>query len=526
MCYNVLDKKTAQERIGDTYRMEKAENLQARYRYADITEQIKRANRFLTIGVRVYFIWILIITWVATVRGIRSGVFSAAVTAVILLFSIAESMDYRRNNSSTRSKYIATTGLFIVSTLMAFGFNNYYVRFMAVTPFIGTIIYYDRKFSAVTGIAFSLMNIVSNVVKIGIQNSYTGELRVEQICATLAICIMFLIIYLTSLIGRRFNQDTIGSLKEEHELQKQLLEDVLEVADEVRTETKDAMEIVNELYSSTEMTNSAMKDISESMHQTAENIQTQTLMTHNIQDSIGEIVKHSDNMVGTAKKSEERNSQSLAVIENLKSHSEIINGTNSDVSDSMRKLQERMDAVRNIAATIFSISSQTNLLALNASIESARAGEAGRGFAVVAEEIRQLAEKTRFETENIAAIVRELSDDAQNAADAVEKSVKAVAAQDELIGQVSASFEGMNENVSSLVEDVGEIDRMLSELSDANNQIVDNIMQLSAASEEVTALAAQTERLSTENLGSAQHTKELLNSVLQVSHQLDQYISR
>ena len=174
-------------------------------------------------------------------------------------------------------------------------------------------------------------------------------------------------------------------------------------------------------------------------------------------------------------------------MDDLKKQSAVIAQTNSEVASSMRELQDRTSAVKSIADTIFSISSQTNLLALNASIESARAGEAGRGFAVVADEIRQLAEKTRQETENIANILEQLSENAQTAADAVERSVTAAGAQDEMIAQASESFGAMNQNVNELVTDIGEIDTMLNNLSKANNQIVENIMQLSATTEEVTA---------------------------------------
>lgn len=502
------------------------EETEKKYLYADKMEQISRGNHFLTIGCRVYYIWLLLIVWVATFHRIRSVGFSVAITAAIVIFSILESMDYRKNNASLKSKYIATVGLFVVSALMAFGFNNYYVRFMAVTPFIGTIVYYDRKFSRMTGIIFSLLNIASNVVKIGILNQFSGEDVVEQMCATLAICIMFLIIYISAKIGWEFNYDTIHSLEEEKKQQQNMLEDVLKVAGKVRTGTQDAMEIVNELHASTEVAHGAMKDISDSMQSTAENIQGQTEMTRNIQESIGQTLSHSESMVKTAKKSEELNQKSMAVMNDLKKQSKVIAETNLEVTNTMQRLYEKVDEVKDIAATIFSISSQTNMLALNASIESARAGAAGRGFAVVADQIRQLAEKTRMETENISTILRALTKEAQNAAEAVAKSSEAAREQDSMIGQASESFGSMNENVNSLIEDVTEIDEMLLQLSEANNQIVDNIMQLSAAAEEVTASSSQAENLSSQNLGNADNTKRLLDGVLEVSHQLDLYIEK
>lgn len=181
--------------------------------------------------------------------------------------------------------------------------------------------------------------------------------------------------------------------------------------------------------------------------------------------------------------------------------------------------------MKGIAETIFAISSQIQSAGTERLLESARAGEAGRGFAVVADEIRQLAEKTRQETENIAKILTELSDNATAAAGAVERSVAAAGAQDEMISVASDSIGEMNENVNRLIGDIGEIDNMLSSLSKANNQIVENIMHLSATTEEVTASSVQAADLSVQNLDNAENTKDLLNNVLDVSYQLDKYIN-
>ena len=192
----------------------------------------------------------------------------------------------------------------------------------------------------------------------------------------------------------------------------------------------------------------------------------------------------------------------------------------------MEQLQEKVDKVASIAKMILKISNETTILSLNASVESARAGEAGRGFAVVADEIRQLAEKTREETEHIATILGELSDNAEMAAGAVAKSVEAAEAQDGLITQASDSFTEVNSNVGQLISDIGEIDHMLTDLSEANNQIVDNIMHLSATTEEVTASSTQAAELSVQNLNNAEQAKILLDGVITTSHELDKYTKK
>ena len=499
-------------------------NEEKDFRYADRGEQLRRTNRFMALGYIVFYLVVLMVVWIAHIRGFRTVGYCSMVTVLVIASCSTSILLLKKDPSSERIRYIAFIGLMLMTFLVAWAFNSYYLRFMAAVPLVGCILFFDKKFAIITGVSFTALNLVVNILKGFVLQMYDLNENMDQLSATLTIAVMILLIFITTRLGEMFNRHTIESLQQEQAHQKEILDSVINVAEQVRRGTENAMDIMNVLNESTEVVNGAMSEISGSAQGTAESIQTQTTMTQSIQDSIEVTLARSENMVKVAKQSGELNEKSLDIMNHLKRQSEVISETNEEVSTSMRMLQERTSAVKSITDTIFSISNQTNLLALNASIESARAGEAGRGFAVVADEIRQLAEKTKAETENIAHILEELSVNAANAAQAVVKSADAANAQDEMIGDALSSFAEMNSNVNQLISDIGDIDSMLSNLSEANNHIVENIMHLSATTEQVTASSVQAAELSVQNLDNAEQAKGLLDSVLDVSHELDKYI--
>lgn len=500
------------------------ENERPRFLYASKEEQQKRANRFLTVGFIVFYVFVIAIVVASCLQGIRTVGYTVMLSVIVLVFILFTVILYLRNKADTKIRYIATIGLLLVSFLISVAFDSYFIRFMAAIPFVGCVTFYDKKFSMFSLISVCGVNICTTAMKIS-NGGYPDGSAMDQALATFSICLLMVLTYLTASIIEQFIRDSIGSLEEKEEAQAKMLDDVIAVVGDVRKGTEHVMEIVKELNDSTNVVNGAMKDISDSTQSTAENIQTQTEMTQSIQDSLGQTLERAEKMVEVARESGELNEKSFRLMGDLKKQSEVIAQTNSEVAESMQTLQERTDAVKSIADTIFSISSQTNLLALNASIESARAGEAGRGFAVVADEIRQLAEKTRQETEHIANILEELSNNAQAAAGTVARSVTAAGAQDEMISKASESIGEMNGNVSQLVSNIDEIDGMLSSLAESNNQIVENIMHLSATTEEVTASSVHAAELSMKNLENADNAKNLLGGVMEVSYQLDKYIN-
>lgn len=494
------------------------------YRYADKTEQLIRANRFLTMGYTVYYLAMLVIIWISFFRGVRSAGYSVMLTILIMIAAAVAPAINKFRPTSQKLRYFALPGLLFVSFLMTFAFDESFVLFLGAFPLVGCILFFDKKFIATSGTIYGALLFLVTIFR-ATQGKFADSTELANwIFAVACVYLLIILIYMTTKVSKVFNHDTLHNSMQEQRKQKAIMDDVILVADEVRRGTESVMNIVNDLNESSEIVNGAMRDISDSTQSTAENIQMQTTMTQNIQDSIEQTIESSENMVRVAKQSSELNNQSLAIMEQLKKQSDVISNTNSEVAKAMRELQERTDAVKSIADTIFSISSQTNLLALNASIESARAGEAGRGFAVVADEIRQLAEKTRQETESIASISTELSNTAEVAANAVKDSVDATAEQEQMIAKASESFGEMNSNVNELISEIESIDVMLNQLSAANNQIVDNITNLSATTEEVTASSAQAADMTIENLDNAENAKNQLNNVLDVSHQLDKYM--
>lgn len=493
------------------------------YRYADKKEQIIRANRFLVTVYIIFYGIVMLLVWLSMLRGIQKLGFSALVTVLALVAEVPLIIGRRIWPDSQRLRYIASLGLYVIAGIMSYAYGQDFIRFLGALPLIVCVLFYDRKYAWTASLGYIAVITVTVILQVA-SGKAAGYEAVDTVVALLIMVIMLLFTCMMTRVAYQFNHDTLHSQQQEQRKQKAMLDDVIAVAGEIRQGTENAMGIVSDLNSSTEIVNGAMRDISSSTQNTAENIQAQTTMTQSIQDSIEQTISFSQNMVNVAKQSGELNRQSLEIMNSLKNQSRVIADTNAGVEASMKALQERTTAVKSIADTIFSISSQTNLLALNASIESARAGEAGRGFAVVADEIRDLAEKTRSETENIASILEELSENANDAADAVHSSIDAVNAQDTMIEQASDSFATMNDNVNSLISEIENIDSMLGSLSDSNNQIVDHISNLSATTEEVTASSAQAADLSVENLDNAENAKKQLDSVLTVSHKLDKYI--
>jgi methyl-accepting chemotaxis protein len=123
----------------------------------------------------------------------------------------------------------------------------------------------------------------------------------------------------------------------------------------------------------------------------------------------------------------------------------------------IKSLGDRSLEISEIINVINDITEQTNLLALNAAIEAARAGEAGRGFAVVADEVRKLAEHSRSATKDIAALIKAIQAETNEAVVVMEDGTKEVESGAQLADQAGRALDAISSVVRQSAELVQEI---------------------------------------------------------------------
>lgn len=230
-------------------------------------------------------------------------------------------------------------------------------------------------------------------------------------------------------------------------------------------------EFTSAAVSSLEQMRAKIESMSQSLHETQDNITTTTTSSDD----------------------------GLLSIEKTQTQIELISNQVNQAVEQIRKLEQKSKEISGITSVISEISEQTNLLALNAAIEAARAGDSGRGFAVVADEVRTLAQRTGEATEQIEHMLIEVQKESEESVCVMEQTLpkiesgsasgqesgdalKRIASQahdslSKVKHVVEASKEQMNQ-ISKLTDSTAEINAMAQDIIkelESNNQSVDEL---------------------------------------------------
>ena len=178
----------------------------------------------------------------------------------------------------------------------------------------------------------------------------------------------------------------------------------------------------------------------------------------------------------------------------------------------IKSLGDRSLEISEIINVINDITEQTNLLALNAAIEAARAGDAGRGFAVVADEVRKLAEHSRSATKDIAALIKAIQAETNEAVVVMEEGTKEVEVGAGLADQAGKALEA----ISSVVRQSAEL---VQEISLASKQQVRGTEGVANAMQIISGITRQTSQ-------SARQAAGTVGDLVKLSEQLIDALSQ
>ena len=198
----------------------------------------------------------------------------------------------------------------------------------------------------------------------------------------------------------------------------------------------------------------------------------------------------------------------------LQAVQDTIGGMNSirdqiqETAKRIKRLGESSQEIGEITDLISDITEETNVLALNAAIQAAAAGEAGRGFSVVAEEVQRLAERSADATRQIAALVKAIQADTQDAVAAMERSTQGVVEGAKLSDSAGSALSEIDEVSRRLTDLIEDISLVTGNEAKSAGLMASNIQQIFAVTEQTSEGTRETVTRVRELLRMAQELKQ------------------
>ena len=201
----------------------------------------------------------------------------------------------------------------------------------------------------------------------------------------------------------------------------------------------------------------AVKEIVATMHDSTE-------LANNIGDKIREV----NNLAEKSRDAVISGSEALQ--KNVKELLDIKN-TNMLTIDGIKGLNNKIKGIWDIVSIINNVADQTKIIAFNAELEASSAGEAGKNFHIVATEVRRLSDNIIDSIKEIREIITEI----QKASDTLildsEKGTAQIDSGCESARSLESGFESIMESSRAT--------------ADSSHEILDNVSQLTSASEQI-----------------------------------------
>lgn len=440
------------------------------------------------------------------------------------ILEIIDMAIFFRNKKSKVIRYYTMVVFLVIFLLGVTNIDSFWVLMMAIPILTAYNQFEDMRLIVIGGIGVNIINFVGVIYHLYYSSNKdtTNYYRIGVYFTEVILTLLYtaILIHTTYLI-RKFSQNKRNIILNEQNRVENIMENVIDLGRQIKTNAFDTNNLVNELDVSIKNSLDTLNIISDGNIENVRRVENQTEMTINIINIVENVQSEVGNASDTTKSSMDVVNKGRKTFGYLKNISLLIAENNKKVINVMEEFVENARKVRKIINGIADISEHTNLLSLNASIESARAGEVGKGFSVVALEIRKLADETSDLTDTINNTVSDLEENAVISQNVVNSVVEDISNENMIIDETMKEFINIERNIYNLSENVAKISDSVEKVATFNKKIESHINQLNASSEEFTACTLEAVSLYQDNKNRTEQTRKLMNKILDASEKLD-----
>ncbi|UFJ39359.1 methyl-accepting chemotaxis protein [Brevibacillus humidisoli] len=354
-------------------------------------------------------------------------------------------------------------------------------------------------------ITVPLKQISDNMKQVG-----QGDLRVEDVACK--------------------NRDEIGSLAADC---NNMVRDLREVIGQVGTSAVNLSASSEQLAASADQTADATQQIASTIQEVASGADSQQQSAEESARSMEEMVTGIQRIAESAAAASELSAQTSdeaargdETIQQAVRNMESIRHSVGRSTEVIRQLEERSREIGEIIAVITGIAGQTNLLALNAAIEAARAGEQGRGFAVVADEVRKLAEQSEASAQHIAQLIEQIQSDTHLSVESMTTANRDVSEGMTTVRDAGEAFERIVQAVTRTTDQIQEVSAASEQLSASAQQVTGTVELMAMIARESTSHIQGVAGLSEEQLASMEEISSSTANLSKMAQELQELTQR